>query len=1250
MWAIIVACMSVNPVCLAGTPPPLQAMQRILAPGMQECLSGYDSDDATLLEWTRIADPVFGKDIRGRSIGDDWRDYLIALRTQAGEKGASVDAERDGSVRGKWERRAKALCEYWQNAASATVHNRDLWPQFLAANGLAATTLHEERIGEFERLLFDTFARGDPDAGWTSQSLMLSQAYVNERSSIARRNAGNRSVNYQARKSQCPAPVAHGYGRPTPEVADRSRSLEKFYPPDLRRSGTEGDVLLSIRVNAAGGAVEAGIAFSSGSLVLDRAALEWYETASYLPAERDGRTVDATALLPMAFRLQGADENDTDGKIAQLATANTNAASKVSHLILRRAASLSDIRIPGALALPPTVVEGDGVFQELMRERCPRPRLSSSQTRISRLLQREDRAIQPIGCDQPRQPMHLVVEAVPFRSAVWPASGWVDTPWPKLARLASEFFAIAEPNGSQSEQRIDAIPFDMILEYDIRLPDGYSADLPLPVRKVELGAASLELRIEQRSDGHVILAAEFRSPQRMYVADERSVIGQGLQRASLDQLFLRFTFDAHKQFANGSEREALATYRAFSAAAPKDAYRHAQYAFGLDRLCLPDEARAELHKALELDRKYAYADYALGWQLMIDPFCRARGPPFDYNGAQQLFRQAVQNAPDVPLYRYDLAQLLEHDQSGARFGREARLEEASREFTDLRATPGYDGEHDDEILEVMLLLGHHADLQKLVSSLPTTAHRHALSVASIAVEKGGDAAISVAKDASGDEDATGQLLSNAASILEDYRFYPQAVMLFEATQPKFGEATQRDSRLAFLKHLRLHENIYFAPSDAREPVVRALEALLGRVIDTAKLETLMSQPLLRKSSGTEFGRRLHVLGAAGRQGMQTGEFADRVIDHEFANLGFDMDGEGTGRFRVRVTGLYQKPMSFFVIRQGEQLRILGTSYNPEALGIAALDALDAHQVDAARQWLTWAHESISTNTDDQSFFRRGFARLWSPEASTSEDELRVAAAALAATNGIAEREADILKDAYRTASGERRQMLGIALGLGYLTARRWHEVIPLFGEVRQSDPRWKLGLGALILSDLMVGAVGEADQALTNAESDVGDVEVKRMRARIAFAQGDVAKARKLFAEVVASADTTNEDRNIFGWTALAESTPDAGALDMLRKLNNDTGEASANSYHTLACLYAVNGRGAEARDALRRFVTGYGGTVSPDQVQLIQGLLAESYGERALARRFYELASTDTKTSSPWDLAHMAKLRLKMLDARSSR
>jgi hypothetical protein len=385
--------------------------------------------------------------------------------------------------------------------------------------------------------------------------------------------------------------------------------------------------------------------------------------------------------------------------------------------------------------------------------------------------------------------------------------------------------------------------------------------------------------------------------------------------------------------------------------------------------------------------------------------------------------------------------------------------------------------------------------------------------------------------------------------------------------------------------------------------------------------------------------------------MQAGEFPDRLIDQMLARLSLNVDGDDTVGYRVRITGLGQQPLSFFVVREGEQLRLLGTSYNPATLGTAALDSLDAHRPDAARQWLKWAHESISTNWDAESIERRGFARLWSPETSASEDELRVAAAALAATDAAAEREIDILQSAYSTANGERRQELGVALGVGYLTASRWRDAIPLFEEVWQGDRRWKVALEMLIEAELLVGDSGAADRALTSAESGVEDAEIKQLRSTIMFVEGDVAIARELLGEVVDSGNATIAARNDLGWVAVAESSPDTKALDVQRNLFTEhQGQLSAAPYHTLACLYAVNGRGAEARDALRRLVTGFGGTISPAQVQLIEGLLAESYGERAIARRFYEQAMKDADDHSPRGSSYMAKLHLKLLDKQSRR
>jgi hypothetical protein len=78
---------SVAAVPLGGTLPNTirHAAERGHEP-MVECVAPFNPDDAALLDWTRSNEGDFGNDIRGRSISDDWADYLIALRAQSGGK------------------------------------------------------------------------------------------------------------------------------------------------------------------------------------------------------------------------------------------------------------------------------------------------------------------------------------------------------------------------------------------------------------------------------------------------------------------------------------------------------------------------------------------------------------------------------------------------------------------------------------------------------------------------------------------------------------------------------------------------------------------------------------------------------------------------------------------------------------------------------------------------------------------------------------------------------------------------------------------------------------------------------------------------------------------------------------------------------------------------------------------------------------------------------------------------------------
>jgi len=77
------------------------------------------------------------------------------------------------------------------------------------------------------------------------------------------------------------------------------------YPPMSRRLGETGKVVLRVTLNAHGRVARATINHSSGFSRLDEAALAAVREWRCTPAQRNGQTVEATALQPFNFVLEG---------------------------------------------------------------------------------------------------------------------------------------------------------------------------------------------------------------------------------------------------------------------------------------------------------------------------------------------------------------------------------------------------------------------------------------------------------------------------------------------------------------------------------------------------------------------------------------------------------------------------------------------------------------------------------------------------------------------------------------------------------------------------------------------------------------------------------------------------------------------------------------------------------------------------------------------------------------------------------
>ncbi len=94
------------------------------------------------------------------------------------------------------------------------------------------------------------------------------------------------------------APAAHVDAPPQPQTCP-----PPLYPALARRLGHEGTVKVRVTISAAGAVTRAEVQQSSGSHILDKAALYAVRTWTFRPASRNGRSIAGTLIQPVVFRL-----------------------------------------------------------------------------------------------------------------------------------------------------------------------------------------------------------------------------------------------------------------------------------------------------------------------------------------------------------------------------------------------------------------------------------------------------------------------------------------------------------------------------------------------------------------------------------------------------------------------------------------------------------------------------------------------------------------------------------------------------------------------------------------------------------------------------------------------------------------------------------------------------------------------------------------------------------------------------------
>ncbi len=299
----------------AMTEPQLRASLSMLD-SMRQALLGLRANVPALLP-SRVMDE------RGRTFADDWQAYCLTASDQADIQGqfTPISAALDGQDLESANRQqqvlyhrltvmtiqCKTISDYWQDV----VLHPPNWAPYLAMlreNGVEPH--YAVNIASLERTLKLQARYGlfiDAIGGTLTQlEGIRGRGQQRDRKDLEGKatNPDFHRLYPMTTATVCTPVAARSSGKATPAM-DYSQPQPKLtYPEEARRNREQGSVSVGLIVPPTGCARVGFVLGSSGFERLDRAAVSYAMNLHLLPAEEDGISIEALAVVPINFALQ----------------------------------------------------------------------------------------------------------------------------------------------------------------------------------------------------------------------------------------------------------------------------------------------------------------------------------------------------------------------------------------------------------------------------------------------------------------------------------------------------------------------------------------------------------------------------------------------------------------------------------------------------------------------------------------------------------------------------------------------------------------------------------------------------------------------------------------------------------------------------------------------------------------------------------------------------------------------------------
>ncbi|HEY1255393.1 MAG TPA: hypothetical protein VGF01_11470, partial [Terracidiphilus sp.] len=370
-----------------------------------------------------------------------------------------------------------------------------------------------------------------------------------------------------------------------------------------------------------------------------------------------------------------------------------------------------------------------------------------------------------------------------------------------------------------------------------------------------------------------------------------------------------------------------------------------------------------------------------------------------------------------------------------------------------------------------------------------------------------------------------------------------------------------------------------------------------------------------------------------------------LLDVFAGHLKFSVAGEDRTGYRVTVQSLGSKPQPYFVSKEENAYKVVTDGKTFSEVGNTALYLLHSGKEAEARSLLDWLRDQVHRGGGDDPLSGPLFPRFWTAGDTGGPDAIRLAAASLVASTPAIKELLPAVRAAWEKATDPQRTDLGLLLAWGYIETENGPALKTISSEILQKYPDSYEAIELAWRADALLKDWRSMYLLLDEHIAKHPDDEVLlRQKAYAAEAQGDFALARATVQSVIDKGKSNANDYNMYAWTALFDGKVDADVVKNAQQAAMLTNNSSFAELHTLACIYAFQGKTSEARELLLKGMAAENLSQPNSDIWYAFGSIYEQYGINDAAIDAYRKVEKPIGRFGPTDTYVLAQARLKAL------